>query len=436
MVTLNPKFKLDKPSAEGETQIFLKLYINYERFVYSIKRKIHPNYWDDNKQKAKSIKADRVLQVTLSEINSQINKVDTEVKRLDAYYNHLGINPTREMLKNALDEKFGKPLHSIDKPKNLGDYIDLYIDEIENGSRLTDRGQKYQKGTVKNYKGFQAQLTSYQDSRRKRLDFDDITIDFYDDFVQYFNSKSYSINTIGRHIKNLKTIMRAAKEEGLHVNNEIERKKFKVLKADTEQIYLNEEELELLYKKDLSKKPHLEVARDVFLIGCFTALRFSDYSRIRKENLITTSDGNKALRIITQKTGEIVIIPIWHWMLEELLQKFDYNVPKTYEQKINSRIKDVGREAEIDELIEIEELKGGMKVKKRVPKYQLIMTHTARRSGATLMHKRGFPSISIMKITGHKLESNFMKYIRITKEETADRIIQMFKVEKPLAVSK
>ena len=73
----------------------------------------------------------------------------------------------------------------------------------------------------------------------------------------------------------------------------------------------------------------------------------------------------------------------------------------------------------------------GMKVNKTVPKHKLIMTHTARRSGATNMYKRGIPTIYIMKITGHKTESSFLRYIRITKEETADKIIQHYKENKP-----
>jgi integrase len=64
----------------------------------------------------------------------------------------------------------------------------------------------------------------------------------------------------------------------------------------------------------------------------------------------------------------------------------------------------------------------GLKIKKEIPKYELIKTHTARRSGATYMYLDGVPNLSIMKITGHKTEREFLKYIRVSKEETAEML--------------
>ena len=71
----------------------------------------------------------------------------------------------------------------------------------------------------------------------------------------------------------------------------------------------------------------------------------------------------------------------------------------------------MAEKAEINEDVRITEVKEGKKVDKAVPKYTQIMTHTARRSGATNMFKAGIPATSIMKITGHRPEPNFFKYI-------------------------
>ena len=49
----------------------------------------------------------------------------------------------------------------------------------------------------------------------------------------------------------------------------------------------------------------------------------------------------------------------------------------------------------------------------------LNITYTARRSFATNAYLAGLPPISIMKITGHKTESSFMKYIKISEKENA-----------------
>ncbi|HPM87423.1 MAG TPA: integrase, partial [Bacteroidales bacterium] len=124
------------------------------------------------------------------------------------------------------------------------------------------------------------------------------------------------------------------------------------------------------------------------------------------------------IEIIQQKTGEKCIIPI-RPELNFILSKYDYNLPRTHEQKVNKYIKEVVKMAEIIETVSYEESRGGLKVKKSEPKYELIKTHSARRSGCTNMYLAGIPTIDIMKISGHKTEREFLKYIKVSKEETA-----------------
>jgi integrase len=94
-------------------------------------------------------------------------------------------------------------------------------------------------------------------------------------------------------------------------------------------------------------------------------------------------------------------------------------LPRTHEQKINEYMKKIGEKAKIKTVIQYEQNIGGLTVKKKAFKYQLVKTHTARRSGCTLMYLAGVPTIDIMKISGHKTEKEFLKYIRLGKEETA-----------------
>ena len=119
-----------------------------------------------------------------------------------------------------------------------------------------------------------------------------------------------------------------------------------------------------------------------------------------------------------QKTKELVVIPI-RPDLNLILSKYNYNLPKTYEQKVNKYIKEVGKQAEIKEIIHTETIKGGLTVKAATPKYELIKTHTARRSGCTNMYLAGISTLDIMKVSGHKTEGEFLKYINVTKEQTA-----------------
>jgi integrase len=422
------RFLLKEPKSNNKTLIFLIARFNNKRVKYSTGETILPILWDKNAQLAITKKTHEQLKehnyklskndiVENGSINDQLlryKEIYTKIFR-NLIYNK--IDPTTERIKAELDNEF-KTFQKQSSSNNLNSYIDQFIKDLESGKRLTDKKSKYKYGSIKNFKGFQVQFDLFQEQKRKVYDFNDITIDFYDDFINYFNEKSYSPNTIGRHIKNLKTIMRISRDENLHQNFEVERKKFKVLKVDTDQIYLSSDEINALFYLDLADKPiELDIARDIFLVGCYTAQRFSDYSRISKDH-IKNIQNTKVIELKQQKTGETVIIPIKP-ELDQILKKYKYELPKIYEQKLNKDIKDVGAEADIKTIINIEEMKGGLTVKKSVPKNELIKTHTARRSGATNMYLAGIPTLDIMKIGGWKTEKQFLKYIRVSKEETA-----------------
>ena len=91
-------------------------------------------------------------------------------------------------------------------------------------------------------------------------------------------------------------------------------------------------------------------------------------------------------------------------------------------QKFNQYIKDVCKLAKLDDTMIIEQTKGSLKVKEKQPKYELVTAHTARRSFATNAFVAGVPTISIMKITGHKTEKVFMNYIKISGQENAKKL--------------
>ena len=302
--------------------------------------------------------------------------------------------------------------------ESLSDYIARYVREMESGERLNIHKLRYGLSTIKNYKGFVIQFDEFCKAMHKRYDFGDIDLKFYDDFVAYFTAKDYSINTIGRHVKELKIIMRAAREEGLHDNGLIESRKFRVLTAEVENIYLTESEIKAIAEVDLKGDKQKSIARDIFLVGCYTAQRFSDYSTINEGNIRTLESGQRVIDLKQQKTGNKVIIPI-RAELQAILDKYDNRLPKAYEQKVNKYIKEIAREAGIVDMVEVSYVESGEKKSHLVEKCELVKTHTARRSGATNMYLAGIPTIAIMKITGHKTEKEFMKYIKITEEQTA-----------------
>lgn len=331
---------------------------------------------------------------------------------------------TKEWLEKLLYD-FQNPTIGIGEDKigaTLNSYIDEYMHQAESGERLNRSKKRFQPATLKSMRNFVARFREYQEVKRRKIDFNDIDRDFYNDFVNFFIRKDFSPNTIGRNIKYLKGFMRAAKEEGLHNNSATEHKDFTSFKTEVQEIYLTDAELKTLYELDLSQQPTLDITRDIFLVGCYTAQRYSDYSAISEKNIRRMAGGIYVIDLTQRKTGERVIIPV-RPELAVILEKYGFNLPHTYEQKINARIKEVCQLAGIDELVTIHSIRGGKNVSETFPKYKLVKTHTARRSGATNMYLAGIPTIDIMKLTGHKTESEFLKYIKVTKEETAHKLL-------------
>jgi integrase len=91
---------------------------------------------------------------------------------------------------------------------------------------------------------------------------------------------------------------------------------------------------------------------------------------------------------------------------------------------MNEYLKEIGKLAGLTETIKVSTTKGGFRFDESFEKWQLITTHTARRSAATNMYLAGIPTISIMKITGHHTEKAFLKYIRISQEDNALKLME------------
>ena len=242
--------------------------------------------------------------------------------------------------------------------------------------------------------------------------FDDITVTLLNEYVEWMAGvKNLKPNTRGGHIRNIKTAMNKAYNEGLHQN--LDYKKVVKEREDTENVYLTGDEVERLASMNLTGTR--EKVRDLFLIGCYTAMRFSDYSVLTPDAI---SDGY--IRYVQKKTGESVVLPC-HPRVAEIVRRYN-GVPAISQQKFNDIIKLICMDAGIREKIPVRETKGYKTTTTYREKWEMVSSHTARRTAATNMYKAGIPAISIMKITGHRTEANFLKYIKLSKEENAQML--------------
>lgn len=410
------KFYLKNPKAK-ESSVFMVFNFGYSEVTpsghkkhkflkYGINEIIPTAYWDDKLCRVKETKKFPEY----PELNHRLGGYERAVKDIHRKMLNDGIQPTPELLRAALNDIYREPLQ-VKKKIGLFDFIEEYI-ATSNKSPSTK--EKY----VNTFRT----LKLYTENRKlEDFTFDDVDLEFYDDFVSFLYDKEYAENSVGSHIKNIKVFMAVALDRGLTDNRYFQHKRFKKVGEESESIYLNEEELDRIFKLDLSNNSRLDRVRDLFIVGCYTGLRFSDLSQIKKENFVKV-ENVQCLKITTQKTGEVVVIPLKS-QVKKILTKYDFELPRLISnQKFNNYTKEIAELAEIDEKLELTISKGGKSIKNTYHKYELVTAHTARRSFATNAYLAGIPSISIMKITGHRTDKSFMRYIKITQEENAVKL--------------
>jgi integrase len=251
--------------------------------------------------------------------------------------------------------------------------------------------------------------------------FDKKFVNLFSTFLEeYYDHQQ---NSLSKHFKNLKTYLIEAVNRGLINNSNFIIKDFCYPTEETTAIYLNEKELQKMFDADLSGNKTMELARDIFLIGCYIGQRVSDYNGLTENDIITLK-GVKYFKIRQSKTKTDVLCPITK-EISEIMRLRHNNLPpnKLNEPDINENIKELGKSLGFTKKIKCEFTKGGKKVIEMIPKHDLIMTHTARRSFCTNMYLKKMPVFDIMLFSGHKTEKEFYKYIRIKGEERAEHIV-------------
>jgi len=308
---------------------------------------------------------------------------------------------------------------------DLTSFICSYVKSIMDGTRkIMGSGKEFSVASRGNIARYLGKFLSWQKEKKIRLDFEDITLDVFQEYLAWLSDKNYKANTIYSIVKQLKTVLAAAETRGYPVNPAFRSREFKTRQNLVDTIYLTREELQRIEDLDLSNDPKLEKVRDVFFIGVWTAQRVSDYSNIGIEQIKTIEYGGKTITYLSirqKKTGAQVNIPC-NSKLRVLLYKYRDGMPYSNTTELNDGIKKIGKMAGIVEDVIVNEIRGGRKIRRVVPKYKLIVSHTARRTGATLMYLSGMEIFDIMKVTGHTSIESLTRYIRATQLEVVQTL--------------
>jgi integrase len=275
----------------------------------------------------------------------------------------------------------------------------------------------------------------------------DISQPLVDSFIAYLEKYGYSKNTIKRFISAFHAFVVYAENQGWHNNTRAKAFiKYAAPRDDEmkDRIYLSKDEIQALF--DMPLTGFDDTVRDVFLIGCYTGLRYSDLSRITESCIGKTENGTPVIRIIQHKTKSPVIIPILDDNLIVLLEKYKYNVPAIWDVSLNRNIKNTlevlshtvpslakkertlltlpekrmeeNARKKGQELFEYDD--EGFPIKAR---WEMVSLHTARRTFITNVYLSGKFSVEfMMKLSGHTKYDTFKRYVRLSLDEYADDI--------------
>lgn len=307
-------------------------------------------------------------------------------------------------------------------------YILQRINDMSTGSLLYN-GHRYADNSIRNLKklyrlwvAFEHYYNCYQ------MTFDEVTPEIYNKFALFCDLKKYTERTKHLYISLFNSLINSGLNDKIHSNKTLQSKKINTkITYKTSHVFLEPYEIVKIEKVNLKKDPKLSKIRDMFLLGCYTGQRFSDYSEINESRLITlASEGKsyKAFKIQQKKTRKTVIIPIFDKKVLETMRRCTKDTEHISLRIFNRGIKEICKLAGINQETKVTENKGGKIEDKTGPKYRFISSHTARRSFITNLYLSGKLSLGqIRSMSGHSSEESLKIYLCQSLEEQAISII-------------
>ncbi|QDH77831.1 site-specific integrase [Echinicola soli] len=375
---------------------------------------IHPRNWSSakgypkqndeaNKQMVKQL---RVLEAFLMD---RINEVQAA-----------GASFSREFFDQQIDRCFNR------EESDDSDLFICHLDYIiQNAPSRKIKGRSkvgLSENTIKNYQTFKNILQEYEKVLKKPVRFMEIDLAFAERFKSWlFQTKKYSINNTGKCISLLKSIAKDAEKIGIKVNPKIHL--IESLSESNEErniVTLTFDDLEAIRKTKLEREALIN-ARKWLLIGCEIGQRVGDLLQLT-EKMIRDTGECRVFDVKQQKTGKVIPVPLTKEVERVLEEGFPHRISQA---KFNEYIKEIGKTAELDEILEGKKFNKETKRKEpgKYPKHELITSHTCRRSFATNYYEK-VPTTVLMGITGHSKESTFLSYIN--KPKDMDENAKMF----------
>lgn len=310
------------------------------------------------------------------------------------------------------------------KQMELIPFMEELIGDMEVGKRLKFRSAcRLSDGYITNLKSALMRLREFEETTGRTCLLDDVDMNFQREFVGFLVRKGQKPNTIKTRMSSIHVVMREAVDRGVTENRDFDDPDFVPLLEPVDSVYLTEKQLEGLRNLKIGQfegkicgiwlrprtRKKLEMTRDLFMVGCMTGQRFSDYRRIN-DKMIVRIGGYKFVSLKQKKTGTEVLIPVNDYIVKTL-ENYGGVMPNVELVTFNRNIRILGEM--MGWTWRTDWMKGGKRF------CDMLSSHTARRSFATNAYQRGVPLKSIMAVTGHRSERSIRIYLRLDSREKA-----------------
>ena len=347
----NRKKQLNK---QGTALVQVEALLNQRKVYFRTNLYLKPEHWN-----SRNAQVDNHPQA--HDLNSMLFEFVLHLQAIELSLWKRGIPVTLSLLKDAIKK---------DKPVNVTFpvFAKIYVQE-------SDRKRSTKENLM-------TTITVLQEFR-PGLDFKDITYTFLKEFEVHLKEKGNSVNTIAKHLRQLRTLVNEAINQGYIPSDAYPFRKYKIKQEKGRKEFLTPDELKRLENLDVDKK--LRHVLDAFLFCCYTGLRYSDFCQLTPENIIRVN-GKRWLYFKSVKTGVEIRLPL-HLLFEgkalAVLERYD----------IVTDFAKIGPNSEANKYLA--QLAAFARIRKH------ITYHTARHTCATLLVHQGVPITTVQKLLGH-----------------------------------
>lgn len=328
--------------------------LNQRKVYFKTNIYLKPEHWD--KQTSQVCNHPQA-----NDLNTMLFEFVLHLQAIELSFWRRGIPVTLSLLKDAIKK---------DKPVNVTFpvFARIYVQE-------SDRKRSTKENLM-------TTVTVLQEFR-PGLDFKDITYTFLKDFEVHLKEKGNSVNTVAKHMRQLRTLVNEAINQGYIPSDAYPFRKYKIKQEKGRKEFLTPDELKRLENLDVDKK--LRHVLDAFLFCCYTGLRYSDFCQLTPENIIRVN-GKRWLHFKSVKTDVEIRLPL-HLLFEgkalAVLERYD----------IVTDFAKIGPNSEANKHL------AQLATLARIRKH--ITYHTARHTCATLLVHQGVPITTVQKLLGH-----------------------------------